>query len=116
MYLLTQINYDQRTILQKDFVVPMKIEGIGFGKAILFNEHFVVYGVPAIVSAIGKYTVAKATPYEKPELNLEDNRQATPRYKEDKKDQTGEQGDQVDQFSPGYGPDQAHDRAGQQQQ
>ncbi len=87
MYLLTQIKYDQRTILQKDFVVPMKIEGIGFGKAILFNEHFVVYGVPAIVSAIGKYTVAKATPYEKPELNLEDNRQATPRYKEDKKDQ-----------------------------
>jgi mevalonate kinase len=65
----------------------MKTEGIGFGKAILFNEHFVVYGVPAIVSAIGKYTIAKATPYEKNEFNLNDNRPATPRYKEDKRDQ-----------------------------
>ena len=65
----------------------MKGEGIGFGKAILFNEHFVVYGVPAIVSAIGKYTVAKAHPYEKPTLHLIDNRNATPRYKEDKKEQ-----------------------------
>lgn len=65
----------------------MKTEGIGFGKAILFNEHFVVYGVPAIVSAIGKYTIAKATPFDKPELNLIDNRDATPRYKEDKIDQ-----------------------------
>ena len=36
-------------------------EGIGFGKAILFNEHFVVYGIPSIVSAIGNYTVAKIT-------------------------------------------------------
>ena len=65
----------------------MKTEGIGFGKAILFNEHFVVYGVPAIVSAIGKYTVAKAEPYEQQTLNLLDNRKATPRYKEDKKEQ-----------------------------
>jgi len=62
-------------------------EGIGFGKAILFNEHFVVYGVPAIVSAIGKYTVAKAQSFEEPRLHLIDNRNATPGYKEDKKDQ-----------------------------
>jgi mevalonate kinase len=68
----------------------MKGEGIGFGKAILFNEHFVVYGVPAIVSAIGKYTVAKAHPYEEKTLHLVDNRNATPRYKEDKKDQQKE--------------------------
>ena len=65
----------------------MKGEGIGFGKAILFNEHFVVYGVPAIVSAIGKYTVAKVQEFEEPTLHLLDNRNATPRYKEDKKEQ-----------------------------
>jgi len=87
MYLLTQIYYDQATILQENFVVHMKSEGIGFGKAILFNEHFVVYGVPAIVSAIGKYTIAKATPNEKTDLDLIDNRQATPNYKEDKLEQ-----------------------------
>jgi len=65
----------------------MKGEGIGFGKAILFNEHFVVYGVPAIVSAIGKYTVAKVEPLSTPEIKLEDKRNATPRYKEDKLEQ-----------------------------
>jgi mevalonate kinase len=65
----------------------MKSEGIGFGKVILFNEHFVVYGVPAIVSAIGQYTLAKATPFEGFELNLLDNRKATPNYIEDKKEQ-----------------------------
>jgi mevalonate kinase len=59
-------------------------EGIGFGKAILFNEHFVVYGVPAIVSAIGKYTVAKIEPINKPGWKLNDNRKATPNYKEEK--------------------------------
>jgi mevalonate kinase len=34
------------------------IEGSGFGKVILFNEHFVVYNIPAIASAIGMKTVA----------------------------------------------------------
>ncbi|MCK4365698.1 MAG: mevalonate kinase [Thermoplasmatales archaeon] len=62
-------------------------EGIGFGKAILFNEHFVVYGVPAIVSAIGKYTIAKVEPINKSGWNLNDNRKATPKYKEDKIEQ-----------------------------
>jgi mevalonate kinase len=65
----------------------MKGEGIGFGKAILLNEHFVVYGIPAIVSAIGRYTVAKVNPSDKPGYILHDNRKATPRYKEDKLDQ-----------------------------
>jgi len=59
-------------------------EGIGFGKAILFNEHFVVYGIPAIVSAIGKYTVAKIEPTNKTGWKLNDNRKATPNYKEEK--------------------------------
>ena len=62
-------------------------EGIGFGKAILFNEHFVVYGVPAIVSAIGKYTISRVEPSDKHGWELKDNRKATPRYKEDKIDQ-----------------------------
>ena len=65
----------------------MKGQGIGFGKAILFNEHFVVYGIPSIVSAIGKYTVAKVEPYDQFKLILEDKRDATPKYKEEKLDQ-----------------------------
>jgi mevalonate kinase len=65
----------------------MSGEGIGFGKAILINEHFVVYGVPAIVSAIGKYTVAKVNPIEKSGWTLIDDRKATPNYKEDKIEQ-----------------------------
>jgi len=65
----------------------MNGRGIGFGKAILFNEHFVVYGIPSIVSAIGNYTVAHVEPYTQPGINLNDNRKATPRYKEDKIDQ-----------------------------
>jgi mevalonate kinase len=62
----------------------MKGRGIGFGKAILFNEHFVVYGIPSIVSAIGNYTIAHVEPHSKPEITLIDNRKATPHYKEDK--------------------------------
>jgi mevalonate kinase len=65
----------------------MKGQGIGFGKAILFNEHFVVYGIPSIVSAIGRYTIAKVEPHELPEVKLYDNREATPNYKENKKEQ-----------------------------
>lgn len=70
-------------------------EGIGFGKAILFNEHFVVYGVPAIVSAIGKYTIAKVEPINKSGWNLTDNRKATPNYKEDK---VGQQKDSINRI------------------
>ncbi len=68
----------------------MSGEGIGFGKAILFNEHFVVYGVPAIVSAIGDYTVAKIESNTTPGWEIEDNRKATPNYKKDKLDQQKE--------------------------
>jgi len=65
----------------------MSGEGIGFGKTILFNEHFVVYKIPAIVSAIGNYTVAKISESDKSGWHLEDNRKATPKYKEGKIDQ-----------------------------
>ena len=59
-------------------------EGIGFGKAILFNEHFVVYGVPSIVSAIGRYTIAKISSSNKNGYKINDYRNATPGYKEGK--------------------------------
>lgn len=62
-------------------------EGIGFGKTILFNEHFVVYGIPSIVSAIGRYTVAKVEESNKAGWHIEDNRKATPNYKENKIEQ-----------------------------
>lgn len=68
----------------------MSGEGIGFGKAIIFNEHFVVYGIPSIVSAIGKYTVAKVEKADKPGWHLDDKRDATPGYKKEKLDQQKE--------------------------
>ena len=77
-------------------------EGIGFGKAILFNEHFVVYGVPAVVSSIGKYTVAKIEPISQSGWKLNDNRKATPNYKEDKIDQ---QKDSIDKIMAKMGID-----------
>jgi len=75
--------------------MKMTGEGIGFGKAILFNEHFVVYGVPAVVSAIGKYTVAKIESVNQSGWKLNDNRKATPKYKKDKIDQ---QKDSIDRI------------------
>ncbi|MBN1896334.1 MAG: mevalonate kinase [Candidatus Aenigmarchaeota archaeon] len=57
--------------------------GTGFGKTILFGEHFAVYGLPVIASAISDRTVADIVPSEKYELI--DNRPATPGYKEKKK-------------------------------
>ncbi len=60
-------------------------KGDGFGKVILFNEHFVVYDVPAIASAIEKRTVAEVKRI--PEgLILHDERDATPGYKKEKKE------------------------------
>ena len=75
--------------------------GSGFGKVILFNEHFVVYGIPAIASAIDSRTEAVIERINdplllKPSLNegsmagegwmLEDNRPANPGYKTEKYD------------------------------
>ncbi len=65
----------------------MSGEGIGFGKAILLNEHFVVYGVPSIVSAIGKYTISKIEDFSQSGWKINDNRKATPKYKEEKIEQ-----------------------------
>lgn len=61
----------------------MSGKGTGFGKTILFGEHFVVYGLPGIASAIADQTIAEIEPSESYELV--DNRPATPDYKEKKK-------------------------------
>jgi mevalonate kinase len=59
-------------------------EGSGFGKVILFNEHFVVYNIPAIASAIGSKTIAKVEPFEGKGWSIQDDRPATPGYKDEK--------------------------------
>jgi mevalonate kinase len=57
-------------------------KGAGFGKVILFGEHFVVYGLPAVASAFNARTTATVTPSSKYELA--DNRPETPGYKKEK--------------------------------
>jgi mevalonate kinase len=73
--------------------------GSGFGKVILFNEHFVVYGIPAIASAIDTKTETVVERIDDPNQMspsgnegslagegwvLEDNRPANPGYKKEK--------------------------------
>jgi len=60
-------------------------KGSGFGKVILFGEHFAVYGLPAIASAIGDQTTATIETAERYELV--DDRPATEGYKTKKKDE-----------------------------
>ena len=59
---------------------------------ILFNEHFVVYGIPAIVSAIGDSTNATVKSQSRgnadaPAFQIIDNRPETPGYKTKKQEQ-----------------------------
>ena len=61
--------------------------GKGYGKTILFGEHFVVYGLPAIASALGAFTTADAKVVEGSGFTVDDQRPATPGYKEMKYDQ-----------------------------
>lgn len=78
--------------------------GIGYGKVILFNEHIVVYGIPSIVSAIGMGTTAKIERIPGAKIVIEDNRPATPGYKEEK---AAQQRDSVDRIikAAGLGKD-----------
>ena len=62
-------------------------EGRGYGKCILFNEHFVVYGIPSIVSAIGDFSTASVEKTGSGGVHIIDERPASPGYKEDKRDQ-----------------------------
>lgn len=65
-------------------------QGYGYGKVILFNEHFVVYGIPSIVSAVGDCTNAEVTKQDRVnELDFQiiDERPETPGYKQKKQEQ-----------------------------
>jgi mevalonate kinase len=61
--------------------------GKGYGKTILFGEHFVVYGLPAIASALSSYTTADIQVDDGKDWEVIDNRPATPGYKEKKYDE-----------------------------
>ncbi|MFH1235263.1 MAG: mevalonate kinase [Candidatus Diapherotrites archaeon] len=63
--------------------------GQGFGKTIVFGEHFVVYGLPAIASAITSSTTAEVKRC-KGGYRLTDNRPETPGYKKQKGSQQEE--------------------------
>jgi mevalonate kinase len=64
--------------------------GVGFGKVILFNEHFVVYGIPAVASAIGARTTALVERKPGSGYELRDERPETPGYKTEKLQQQKE--------------------------
>ncbi len=68
-------------------------KGIGFGKTILFGEHFVVYGLAGIAGALGNRTIAEIEKSEK--FEFIDNRPETPGYKEKKKDEIQRQLDSL---------------------
>jgi mevalonate kinase len=59
-------------------------KGSGYGKTILFGEHFVVYGVPALASAIGDTTTCVVESKDGKGYELNDNRPEVPGYKEKK--------------------------------
>ena len=62
-------------------------KGIGFGKVILFNEHFVVYGIPAIASALGARTTALVEGKPGSGYEVRDERPETTGYKAEKLEQ-----------------------------
>lgn len=60
---------------------------VGYGKLILFGEHFVVYKVPALVGAVSAKTTCEVEVSSAEwscGLIVEDNRPAVPGYKDDK--------------------------------
>lgn len=59
-------------------------KGYGYGKTILFGEHFVVYGLPALASAIGAKTTAIIDRIPRKGYDLIDNRPEVPGYKKEK--------------------------------
>jgi mevalonate kinase len=59
-------------------------KGSGFGKVILFGEHFVVHGVPGIVSAIDSAADAEVKKTEKG-LAIKDERKGSKGYAEEKR-------------------------------
>lgn len=61
---------------------------VGYGKVILFGEHFVVYGAEAIVAGISEYTECRLeTTPGVPGLQVDDQRPAVPGYIVQKRDE-----------------------------
>ncbi|MCW3981854.1 MAG: mevalonate kinase [Candidatus Bathyarchaeota archaeon] len=73
--------------------------GSGFGKVILFNEHFVVHGVPGIVSAIDSTAYAE-TRTTGEGITVRDERKGAKGYTEQKKTQ---QQDSIDRMLKAMG-------------
>ena len=69
--------------------------GHGFGKVILFNEHFVVYGIPSIASGIGAKTAALVERRVGSGVELKDDRPETKGYKTEKLSQQKESLDRM---------------------
>ena len=65
-------------------------KGSGYGKVILFGEHFVVHGIPGIVSAIDSTTDAEVKKTKIPGINIKDERSGSKGYTEQKKVQQKE--------------------------
>lgn len=61
--------------------------GSGFGKTILFGEHFVVYGLPALASALGSKTDAIVHKIPEKGYKLNDDRPEVSGYKKKKFDE-----------------------------
>ncbi|MBU0530474.1 MAG: mevalonate kinase [Nanoarchaeota archaeon] len=59
-------------------------QGYGFGKVILFGEHFVVHGVPSIASAISSKTTAIVEKKGGTGIEVVDERPEIPGYKKEK--------------------------------
>jgi mevalonate kinase len=84
-------------------VVPIG-RGSGFGKVILFNEHFVVHGVPGIVSAIESAATAEARKTGGAGVMVRDERKGAKGYAEKKKQQ---QEDSIERMLKAMGLDES---------
>ncbi len=69
--------------------------GSGYGKVILFGEHFVVHGVPGIVSAMGATCDAEVKKVNRLGINIRDERKGSKDYAEKKKIQQKESIDRM---------------------
>jgi mevalonate kinase len=73
--------YSNRSLFSK---VESLGKGSGFGKVILFGEHFVVHGIPGVVSAIDSATEAEVKKIARG-IEIKDERKGSKGYAEEKK-------------------------------